>query len=69
MTPVAATPAPSKLKERACKHCSCTYFTPCDMGNGEGCAWVTKDECSACVSPHTGKKYKHVQPGVRLNKK
>lgn len=61
----AAAPHP-KLSQRACRHCNCTYFTPCDMGNGEGCSWVTKDECSACVSPYTGLKYKYVQPGVRL---
>jgi len=48
------------LKTRACKHCGCTYFKPCDMGTGEGCAWVTEDECSACVSPYTGKRYKYV---------
>lgn len=45
------------LGERECKHCNCTYFTPCIM-NGEGCAWVSKDECSACVSPFTGKPYR-----------
>jgi hypothetical protein len=38
------------------------------MGNGEGCAWVSKDECSACVSPHTGKVYKNIERGVRLVK-
>ncbi len=56
MTPVAADPVKNR-KERACKHCGCTYFTPCDMG-GEGCAWVSKDECSGCVDPFTKKPYK-----------
>ncbi len=54
---VAAAPKKLSLHERACKHCSCTYFTPCDMGTGEGCAWVSKDECSACVNPYTKKPY------------
>lgn len=56
MTPKAAAPV-KKPKERTCKHCGCTYGTPCLIG-GMGCAWVSKDECSACVDPFTGKRYK-----------
>lgn len=59
----AAAPVSTKKPIRTCKHCGCTFYTPCDMGNGEGCSWVGEDTCSACVSPYTGKKYKYAVGG------
>ncbi len=34
---------------RACRICGCTDEHPCKDAQGEPCAWVADDLCSACA--------------------
>lgn len=35
-------------KVRTCKHCKCTERRACVGGPWDTCAWVSRNECSAC---------------------
>jgi hypothetical protein len=45
-------------KERACRRCGCTYYTPCTDVNHLTCCWVERDLCSACLTPAERKRAK-----------
>jgi hypothetical protein len=42
---------PRKKRQRACRRCGCTYFTPCVSKAGMTCCWVERDLCSSCLKP------------------
>lgn len=54
-----------------CKRCQCTETTPC-MRDGQPCAWMLPDLCTACLTPEEAaidKAYAGIIDGLRVEQR